>query len=160
LSVQGLPVCTAPKFDVHGSSYEVDQRVKAIVQEGLSVYRVDGDMLRQLNPDVIVTQSQCEVCAVSERDVEQAVCDWVESRPRIVSLKPDKLADVWEDIRRVARALDVADRGEEVIARLQKRIDDIAEPARTLPGRPTVACVEWIEPLMASGNWMPELVEM
>ena len=106
-SVQRLPVCTAPKFDVHGTSYEIDQRVKAIVQEGLSVYRVDGDMLRRLRPDVIVTQSQCEVCAVSERDVEQAVCDWLDGQPRIVSLKPDKLSDVWEDIHRVAGVLDV-----------------------------------------------------
>ncbi len=159
-SVRRLPVCTSPKFDVEGSSYQIDQRVKAIVQEGLSVYRVDGEMLRQLKPDVIVTQSQCEVCAVSERDVEQAVCDWLDGRPKVVSLKPDKLADVWEDVRGVAVALGVADRGEELVARLRQRMRVIADRAGALPGRPTVACVEWVEPLMASGNWMPELVAM
>ena len=84
--VQRLPVCTSPKFPTDGTSYEVDQRVKAILAEGLSVYRVDAEALRALAPDVIVTQSQCEVCAVSLRDVEQAVCEWIESRPRIVSL--------------------------------------------------------------------------
>src|SRR5713226_8955478 len=71
-SVRRLPVCTEPKFPTEGSSYQIDQRVKAILQEALSVYRVHGDLLRQLSPDVIVTQSHCEVCAVSVRDVEQA----------------------------------------------------------------------------------------
>src|SRR5262249_3074935 len=98
-AVRRLPACTAPQFDVKGAMYEIDQRVKAMGQEGLSVYRVDGEMLRRLQPDVIVTQSQCEVCAVSERDVEEAVCDWLDVRPRIVSLKPDNLDDVWADVR-------------------------------------------------------------
>src|SRR5215831_9462446 len=80
-SVRRLPVCTAPKFDVHGSSADIDRRVKGILQDSLSVYRVDVDLLKRLRPDVIVTQSQCEVCAVSLRDVEQAVCDWIDSRP-------------------------------------------------------------------------------
>src|SRR5262245_19129660 len=104
-SVLRLPVCTEPKFDVQGSSYQIDQRVKGILQEGLSVYRVDADRLRQLRPDVIVTQTQCEVCAVSQRDVEEAVCQWLDDRPRIVALAPNDLSDVWADIRRVAQAL-------------------------------------------------------
>ena len=72
-SVRRLPVCTAPKFAVEGTSLEIDQRVKAVLQEGLSVYRVHADLLKRLRPDVIVTQSHCEVCAVSQRDVEEAV---------------------------------------------------------------------------------------
>src|SRR6266511_3489104 len=101
-SVKCLPVCTEPKFNVEGSSYEIDQRVKAILQESLSVYRVHANVLRRLQPAVIVTQEQCEVCAVSRRDVEQAVCAWLGSRPRVVSLKPNALADVWDDIHQVA----------------------------------------------------------
>src|SRR5271170_4165711 len=93
-SVRRLPVCTAPKFDVEGSSYQIDQRVKAIVQEGLSVYRVDGERLRQLEPDVIVTQAHCEVCAVSLREVERTVCAWMRYCPKLVSLMPNSLADV------------------------------------------------------------------
>src|SRR5579862_7847349 len=85
-SVKSLPQCTAPKFNVEGSSYDIDQRVKAIVQEGLSVYRVDADMLESLAPTHIITQSQCEVCAVSLSDVQQAVCQIVSSKPAIVSL--------------------------------------------------------------------------
>jgi iron complex transport system substrate-binding protein len=158
--VQRLPVCTGPKFATDGTSYEIDQRVKAILAEGLSVYRVDAERLRALAPDVIVTQSQCEVCAVSLRDVELAVCQWIESRPRIVSLEPYALADVWRDIATVATALGAAQRGVELVTRLRRRIEQIVEPARGLRERPSVAVVEWIDPLMAAGNWMPELVEM
>jgi iron complex transport system substrate-binding protein len=157
-SVKRLPVCTEPKFAVEGSSYQIDQRVKAILQEGLSVYRVHADTLRALRPDVIVTQSHCEVCAVSLRDVEQAVCSWLEAQPRIVSLAPDGLADVWRSIEQVAEALGVPERGAALVTRLQGRMQSIEEQAARLTERPTVACVEWIEPLMASGNWMPELV--
>ena len=159
-SVRRLPVCTEPKFNPEGSSYEIDQRVKAILQEALSVYRVDAEKLRGLRPDLIVTQSQCEVCAVNLRDVERVVCEWMASRPRIVSLAPGALADVWADIRRVAEALGVPERGADLLARIESRMAAIAERARALADRPTVACIEWIEPLMAAGNWMPELVEM
>jgi iron complex transport system substrate-binding protein len=159
-SARRLPACTEPKFPVNGSSYEIDQRVRAILQEALAVYRVDADQLRQLRPDVILTQAQCEVCAVSLRDVEQVVCQWFDSRPRIVSLVPNALADVWTDIRRVADALDVSARGAALVERLQVRMAAIASNASRLAQRPTIACVEWIDPLMSAGNWMPELVEM
>jgi iron complex transport system substrate-binding protein len=159
-SVKRLPVCTSPKFEVEGLSYEIDERVKAILQEALSVYRVDADLLESLRPTHIVTQSQCEVCAVSLKDVEQAVCQFTSSQPVIISLEPNALADVWADIRRVAASLNAPERGEELVASLLRRMDDIAAKARTAGSRPTVACVEWIEPLMAAGNWSPELVEM
>jgi iron complex transport system substrate-binding protein len=159
-SVRRLPVCTEPKFDVRGSSRRIDERVKAIVQDGLSVYRVHADSLDQLRPDVIITQTQCEVCAVSLRDVEQAVDQCMSSPPRIVSLAPNALADVWRDIERVADALGAPARGRRLVKQLQERMKGIAERAIRLPARPTVACIEWIDPLMAAGNWMPELVEM
>jgi iron complex transport system substrate-binding protein len=158
--VTRLPVCTAPKFEPDGTSYEIDQRVKAIVQEGLAVYRVDGALLRELEPDVIVTQSQCEVCAVSLRDVERAVCAWLSTCPRLVSLEPNCLADVWKDIEKVADALGCPERGAELVGRLQSRLEAVSRMACSLAGRPTVACVEWVDPLMAAGNWMPELVDL
>ena len=158
--VKMLPVCTEPKFPVEGSSYEIDQRVKAIFQEGLSVYRVHGNTLRDLKPDVVITQIQCEVCAVSKKDVEEAVYQWTGGRPEIVSLEPNALADFWEDVRKVARALHVVDRGEKLITDLKKRMSDIQKKAASLSPKPTVACIEWIDPLLASGNWTPELVEM
>jgi iron complex transport system substrate-binding protein len=164
-SVKTLPVVTRPKFDPDGTSYEIDQRVKAIVQESLSVYRVDGEMLRDLEPDVIVTQAHCEVCAVSLREVERTVCAWLRTCPKLISLSPNALADVWADIERVALELGSPERGREVVDGLQERVREITDTANRLgklPGAalPTVACIEWLDPLMAAGNWMPELVEM
>lgn len=159
-SVRELPVCTEPKFRSDGSSYEIDQRVKAIVQEGLSVYRVNADMLDRLQPTHIITQDQCEVCAVSLRDVEEAACALLSSRPEIVSLKPNSLADIFADIVRVGTALGAAGAAEQLNGALKERIDKVRAGAWSALPKPTVACIEWIEPLMAAGNWMPELVEL
>lgn len=158
--VAALPCCTEPKIDLTGSSRDIDDRVKAVVEEGLSVYRVDGDALKALRPDVIVTQSQCEVCAVSENDLRAIVCDWLDATPVIVTLKPDALADIWTDIRNVADAIGAGERGRDLIAELQARMTAIADATAKLSSRPSVACIEWIDPLMAGGNWIPELVEM
>ena len=157
-SVSGLPALTSPKVPIDGRSLKIDRRVRAIVEQGLSVYRVDVSGLAALQPDLIVTQSQCEVCGVSLQDVEAAVCEWVGSRPRIVSLEANALADVWGDVRKVAAALGEPARGDELVAALEHRVDDIACRVASLPS-PRIACIEWIEPLMACGNWVPELVE-
>lgn len=158
--VESLPCCTEPKIDLRGSSRDIDDRVKAVVQEGLSVYRVDGDALKALRPDVIVTQSQCEVCAVSESDLRQAVCDWLDATPNIVTLKPDALADIWTDFQNVADALGAPARGRALIKSLQGRMASVEQKAGSIAERPSIACIEWIDPLMAGGNWMPELVRM
>lgn len=158
--VARLPVCTSPKFNVYGTSYEIDQRVKAVLQEALSVYRVDAEILDSLRPTHIITQSQCEVCAVSLKDVEEAVCHLVSSNPLIVSLEPNSLSDVWNDILKVGASLDASERAESLIEGLKRRMDDISQKSGSIQSRPTVACIEWIDPLMAAGNWMPELVEM
>lgn len=158
--VTRLPAVTEPAFATDGTSYEIDQRVKAIVSEALSVYRVDAEALRALEPDVVVTQTQCEVCAVSLGDVEAALAEWTGgSRPTVVSLSPDSLADVLDDVRKVAAALGAPERGERLVASMRARMADVEARAAGLE-RPSVACVEWIEPLMAAGNWMPELVRM
>jgi iron complex transport system substrate-binding protein len=159
-SVTRLPALTEAKFNPEGTSAEIDRRVKKIVADALSVYRVDAPMLRELRPDVIVTQSQCEVCAVSERDVEAAVAEWLGARPRIVSLAPYSLEDVFADMHCVADALDAPSRGINLVASLRARLSAIAEKSRNAASRPSVATIEWIDPLMAAGNWMPTLVEM
>ncbi|MCI0422938.1 MAG: cobalamin-binding protein [Acidobacteria bacterium] len=159
-SVQSLPVCTAPKFPASGNSQEIDRLVKETLQKAVSVYNVDEEMLERLQPTLIVTQSQCEVCAVSLRDVEAALSRRLTCRPKIVSLQPNALADIWNDIQRVGEALDVAARGEQLVEHLKRRMCLISDLALSSPKRPTVACLEWLEPLMAGGNWVPELVEM
>jgi iron complex transport system substrate-binding protein len=158
-TVRGLPAVTAPKFNPDGRSYEIDQRVKAILQEATSVYRIDADLLKALAPEVIVTQAQCEVCAVSLAEVERVACEWLEIPAQIIALEPNALADVFADIQRVADALGVPERGVVLVTDLKRRMAEIAARAAELP-RPTVATIEWIDPLMSAGNWMPELVEM
>ena len=156
--VARLPSLTAPKFKVEGTSAEIDARVREIVREGLSVYRVDAEALRALDPDIILTQDHCEVCAVSLADVEAATCTWTGRPVEIVSLKPDSLADAYADMRRVADALRATAEGEALVRRMQERIDAVRS---AVAGRlrPRVAFIEWVEPLMAGGNWMPELIE-
>ncbi|HEV2045648.1 MAG TPA: cobalamin-binding protein [Chthoniobacterales bacterium] len=158
--VKELPICSSTKIPVHGSSYEIDARVKQIVAEGLSVYHVDVDLLRQLQPDLILTQTQCAVCAVTPRDLEQALCTWVGAQPAILSLEPNNLGDVWNDIRRVGEALDVSQRADQLIASLMQRLAAIREKSVTAQSRPSVAAIEWLGPLMAGGNWMPDLIEI
>ena len=159
-SVTDLPICSRPRIRVDASSSEIDASVKNIVSQGLSVYEIDEATLRALAPDFIVTQIQCEVCAVSERDVVQAVNDWLDGQCEIVSLNPNRLEDVWADIIRVAAAIGNRRDGEAVVTRLRERMAEIQERTQASGQRPRVALIEWIEPLMAGGNWMPELVTM
>ncbi len=158
--VSNLPVCTAPKIDPRGSSEEIHRSVSALLAQTLSVYRVDAQRLRDLEPTNVVTQVQCEVCAVSLEEVERALAGWTAKRPRLTPLNPASLSDVFDDIERVAAALGAPERGSRLAARMRERMVAIASQARTLPRRPRVATVEWLSPLMTAGNWMPELVEM
>ncbi|MBM10213.1 MAG: cobalamin-binding protein [Magnetovibrio sp.] len=159
VSVTTLPACTESKINKNNVSIDIDAQVKTIVEQGLSVYRVDGDLLRRLQPNFIITQTQCEVCSASPKDLANAVQDWTGGKPNIVSLEPNRLSDVWTDIQNVANALGVPERGEELIVELQGRMDKIQARISQVKKRPRVACIEWIDPLMAAGNWMPELVE-
>lgn len=163
-TVLDLPVCTGPKFRTDGTSYEIDQKVRALVQEGLSVYRVDADIIENLQPSHIITQDQCEVCAVSLKDLEDAACEMISSKPDIVSLKPDCLNDMFDDIKKVGMALNCEDKASELTSNLKSRIEEIEKKTSALlkegKSKPRVACIEWIDPLMAAGNWMPELVEL
>ena len=139
--VVGLPVLTEPKLDPRGTSGDIDARVQEIVQEGLSVYRLNTDALQDLKPEVIVTQDQCEVCAVSLPDVEDAVQCFLTPDVKVVSLNPEKLSDIWRDIRNVAAATgrqEIADsliRGlEERLGNLKDKTRHLPRPARCLPG--------------------------
>ena len=159
-SITHLPVCTEPKFDVNGTSCEIDTRVKNLLENSLSVYRVFPEMLKELQPDVIVTQTQCDVCAVSLHDVELALDSWLGKKPAIVPLQTTDLSGVWNDLRTVAITVGQEAQGEMVLSTLNARMNAIAGQAKTLRNPPRVACIEWIDPLMAAGNWVPELVTM
>jgi len=158
-----LPVLTASAGEDEGRSSAIDLEIKALVERGLSIYRVDAERLRALEPDVIVTQDQCAVCAVSLEVVEAAVSDWTGREPAIVSLVPAGLNEVWADFTRLANALGASAGGAALVSGLQARVEEIAARAALAvehSARPRVACIEWIDPLMAAGNWIPELVAL
>jgi iron complex transport system substrate-binding protein len=155
-SVRALPVCTRPRIDIHADSREIDRAVKESARTSVSIYDVLDDVLERAAPTHILTQIQCEVCAVSLRDVEMALSRGLKTQPRIVSLQPDSLDKIWNDIRLVASALEIPERGDRTVAQLQQRMSRIPRAAEPL----RVACIEWIEPLMAAGNWTPELIRM
>ncbi len=159
-SVADLPVCTKPAIVVSGSSPEIDRLVKERVASALSVYDVDSKLIASLEPTHIITQTQCEVCAVSLADVERAVQKETGTQADVIALEPYALADVWRDIQRIADACGHARQGRELIANLQTRVQSIVRRASRAATRPTVAAIEWLEPLMAGGNWVPELIEM
>ena len=157
--VEQLPVCTAPRFSASGDSGSIDKEVKGLVRDGLSIYEVKKDVLEQLRPDVIVTQSQCEVCAVSLPEVEAAVRDLVATEARLVNLHPKDYEAVYQDILRTGQALDRSGRAEELVTDMRGRIQAVADQGKEAEPV-SVACSEWLEPLMNAGNWMPDLITL
>ena len=155
-----LPVCTAPVFDIHGDSREIDQRVKETLATAESVYKVFDETLERLKPTHIVTQTQCKVCAVSLSDVERALSARFSTRPEVVALEPNSLDEIYQDILRLAGASGVEDRGRQLVDEIKREMAEISSVAKESERRPRVINVEWQEPLMAAGNWIPELTEM
>lgn len=155
--VRKLPVIAEPAIDVTGTSADIDRRVRESARDALSIYRVDDARLAALAPDVVITQTQCEVCAVSLKDVEAALAKRLGLSPKIVALNPNSLRDLRADIRLVAAALDAPLNGEELVAALDDRMDRAAARVHGRPRR-SVVVVEWMDPIMSAGNWTPTLV--
>lgn len=159
-SIKALPACTQSNIPDGIGSLAIDTRVKSLLADALSIYTVNRDLIKSLAPDIVLTQAQCEVCAVSLPDVEAGLRGYLEKNTEIISLSPQSLADVLTDIQTVAQALHVAEEGRTLVEELQERIDIIRHKLKFMENRPTVCCVEWMEPLMVSGNWMPEMISM
>lgn len=159
-TVQSLPACTRPRLDANASGAQINTQVKALMEQAVSIYEIDVEKIRQLRPDLILTQAQCKVCAVSVEEVEQAIAGWTGRKPKLISLAPAKLSEVWDSIRHVAEAAGVEEKGREVLKGLKNRCVNIIEKTCSRRDRPSVGCIEWMEPLMAAGNWVPELVNL
>jgi len=169
--VRSLPVVSRVQIDTVGSSAQIDEQIKQLAQasqgssasenaalKALSIYAIDVEKLQALQPDIIFTQTQCEVCAVSERDVMQAVQQLIGLQPRIISLSPYQLSDVWHDVLRVGQALGNSRQAEQLVDGYKKRLDEVYNVTSSFRPRPKVAVLEWLDPLMGAGNWTPELV--
>ena len=159
-SVKALPICSDAKFLPGANSAQIDQQVKEILTEALSIYEIDKALIQSLKPDVIVTQAQCEVCAVSLKDVEEALSNLVSAETKIISLEPNTLADIFREIKEISVILDVEEAGNTLIEDLEERIDLIKHKLKFFPAKPKVALIEWLSPIMVAGNWIPELVEI
>jgi iron complex transport system substrate-binding protein len=154
-------VLTSARIGTSRSSKAIDVAVRDVIRNALSIYAIDERRLAELAPDVIVTQDLCEVCAVSLDDVRAAVARLAHRETvNIVSLSPTRLAHVWNDIEAVAAALGRPEKGAEVRRTLETRVAAIAARAARASSRPRVVSIEWLEPIMLGGTWMPELIEL
>ena len=160
-SVPGLPALTRSRIDPAGTSREIDAAVRETIRDALSIYAVDDLALGTIESDVIVTQDLCEVCAVSLDDVRAAVSRLAHRESvQIVSLRPTRLVDVLDDIERVASVLGLAPAGRELRRVLEGRIREISVRAEQAKSRLRVASLEWIDPPMLGGTWMPDLIKL
>ena len=151
---------TSPKINVDGTSGEIHKQINTILENSLSVYKVDIKELKKLEPDVVITQAHCEVCAVSLAEVEEIVAKHLNEKTKIISLQPNTLGEVFDDIKKVAEGLNLDKvTTEGLIKPLEQRVKNI-QIKSSKQKKKTVACIEWIDPLMAAGNWIPEMVKI
>ncbi|XHR83370.1 MAG: cobalamin-binding protein [Gloeotrichia echinulata GP01] len=158
--ILNLPICTAARLNNNARSGEINDEINKILQAGLSIYDIKIDVLEQLQPTHILTQDQCDVCAVSLSEVEKAVTRLIHSSPKIISLQPNLLHDVWNDIERVGNIFGVD--SVKVIENLEARVKICHHKIQglSITELPTVVCIEWTDPLMVAANWIPELVNL
>ena len=154
-SVLHLPRVTTTPIDIRASGAVIDAEVRRLYQAGQPVIAIDVSALQQLEPDLILTQDLCQICAVSDGQVHR-LAPGFESPPQVLSLKARNLAGVWEDIRSVGAALELSDEAEELVLGLQSRLRLLA--AERSADSPRVLCIEWLDPLYLAGHWVPELV--
>ena len=158
--VLDLPECTFPSFDIEGTSEEIDQRVVELKTNNEPLYFIEDEVLRSLDPDIILTQVQCDVCAVSFEDVKRLMISWSDFKGKVSSLTAMDLGGIYGDINRVGEVIGDRGKAEEVIWELRDQMGSLSRKAKGINYRPRVVCVEWIEPMMVAANWVPELLEM
>ena len=156
-SILSLPVLTKARLSSDGNSIEINQSVTDLLQRGLSVYDVDASLLKSLSPDIIVTQAQCEACAVSLDQVQDIVSNWTLNQTEIISLEPNTLNEVWLGFDVIAKTMGAPESSSILKSEINERFKLLKNKLKGTD-QPTVLCIEWIEPIMAAANWVPELV--
>lgn len=159
-SITHLPRLTKAKVNYLAPSDLIHLEVQTLMLTALSLYDVLAEQLEALKPDVIITQEQCKVCAVSLDDVRRTMAKLLQQQVEIVSLNPTSLSEIFEDIRRVANAINRAEQGEALVASLKARIATIGAECKDLPEKPRTLFIEWLDPIFTGGNWMPELIDI
>jgi len=138
------------------SSGEIDAEVRRRLKLGEPIYHVDADLIRELRPDLLITQAHCEVCAVTPDDVERVGCSILSSQ--VLALSAGTVEGIFDGVKSIASAMDLLPAGEELIAKMRSGIRAVTDSVRERP-TPTVVMLEWIDPIFSMGNWGPELVE-
>ena len=151
------PALIRPRLNLNISPGEMDRQVSDMIARGESIYAVDADLLAKLAPDLIVTQDLCHVCTVSPDDLGGALAR-LSKRPRVLSLTPHTLADVWEDIRRVGEATHRRRDAQALALAIEQQVAAIEMQAARASARPRVLCLEWLDPFYVGGHWVPEMV--
>ena len=157
--VTRLPAVSRPTFDITGSSRDIDERVRTRLHAGQPLYEVNEAAIAALAPDVLITQTHCEVCAVSPADLAHGATSAQLLRKQVVALRTGSLKAILDGFFAVARVLDLLPACESLVIDIHRRLDALAEATRPL-SRPSVVCLEWIDPVFAMGNWGPELVDL
>jgi iron complex transport system substrate-binding protein len=154
--VIGRPIVTAAKIDPSTlSNLEIDEAVRASLADGASLYSVDAELIQELEPDLIITQNLCAVCAVSSGELANA-CP---AGTTMLSLDPRTLTEVAESVRALARAVDRVERGEQIVVEMWATIQAAADAVRGLPPK-RVFFAEWTDPPFSPGHWLPEMIEL
>lgn len=157
--VRRLPKVTQTLIPTDASSAEIDQLVRQRLETSRALYTLDLPTLEALQPELIVTQALCDVCAVAEAEVRAAACN-LPGRPQVINLEPESLAEVFTALRQVAVAAGIERHAEAVIAELVARVDAVAARTASIEHRPRVALLEWLDPPFSCGQWSPELVRL
>jgi len=156
--VQELPRATFSHVDAMAGSREIDEQVKQLSGSGAALYEIDRDLLVRLQPDLIVTQAQCDVCAVKYDDVVDLVkSQQALAHTEVLPLQPQRLEDVFKDVLRVGQATGDVEQAKSFVAQLRERLTEVDRRVSDRP-RPKVAVIEWTDPLMLAANWVPELI--
>ncbi len=158
-SILDRPRVSRTRVDPSKPSSVINGEVRQMVRQALSIYEVDEQRLAELAPDVILTQDHCRVCAVSVGDVEAACRTLTGTDARVVSTMPTDLEGIRRDFRRIAEAAGVPERGEALVREFDEKLDGVTRAVAGAP-EPTVALIEWAEPPMIAGGWMPELARI
>jgi iron complex transport system substrate-binding protein len=150
-------IVVTSKLSEATSAGEVDRQVSEFMARGESLYQIDAEMLRRIEPDLILTQDLCHVCAASPGDLKEALTHLARA-PEVLSLNPNRLADVWNDIRTVGKAAHQTREAEALAASLDRRVNEVEQAASRVSRRPRVACLEWLDPPFVAGHWVPEMI--
>ncbi len=159
-NITKLPKVTFSNIKKKKSSSDINENIKEILKKSLSIYEVSALKLKELKPDIIITQSQCSYCAVSINDVRKCLHKWLSKKPKLIDLKGNNLKQVLQDIKNVGIKVGKKERAQQIIKNFKNEIKNIKTLLNNQKREKKVLCVEWLEPFMISGNWIPDLLKI